>query len=700
MKHFKNLRFLTDFIALVLFLAAFGIYAPSADGEPAMPGVHAHVQKDGTVVYYQLHGDEFLSWMTDANGELVVFARDGDIYLARWLEEGETDSCSTVPTNVRPTGAALGSRPPALEAMLSLKIPIPARHLERARQARSERDREWREHNVLPVDAMAAPLVPRKVIERKVLMIYVSFADNGWLPSMQELKIPTSQTLYNFMFSEDTFGTVAHYYRTVTDGAVRIVPAATINTMNPGIVFVELPGQHGNWGRDYDNFRSQLVIQALNQAADRTNLGGYVNYSAFDTNRDGYITPDELSIGLIVHGYNTSTGGLNPAFPSVWPHASSRLDYYNNDVHITRYFAQGAYRDRIINFPLIYPANHPSMLPIMGTIAHELGHTAFGFIDLYDVGDLYGSDYYGVGMWSLMGRGSHGGNLRGSKPTALDAFHLYGGHGGEQLVAPQSVRSGTNTLIGLAQYVKLPTSDPDQYFLIQPRGNVGYDRGLPRIWDPSSFWTYANSGGLLILLVDNRITGSNRLTTDNRHYRVAVVPAGWAASPTLTYNTTGVPGDLFSAARPFINSISMPSSRIYATVSDSTPTVNSGWNINSISSSVTGLDSDGGTVSGSFFVSGMSPTIITMSLPRGIAGVPYSQTLMAIGGAGPVTWLVSGGKLPDGLNMCSSGVIYGTPETSGTFNFTVRAANAAGSATIPMSLIISAAASSAPQQVP
>ena len=59
------------------------------------------------------------------------------------------------------------------------------------------------------------------------------------------------------------------------------------------------------------------------------------------------------------------------------------------------------------------------------------------------------------------------------------------------------------------------------------------------------------------------------------------------------------------------------------------------------------------------------PSITTSSLPNGIVGVPYSQTLTAIGGTTPFTWTIASGTLPAGLSLSSAGVISGTPTTAG-----------------------------------
>lgn len=83
-----------------------------------------------------------------------------------------------------------------------------------------------------------------------------------------------------------------------------------------------------------------------------------------------------------------------------------------------------------------------------------------------------------------------------------------------------------------------------------------------------------------------------------------------------------------------------------------------------------------------------APTIITTTLPDGMVGTAYSQTLSATGDT-PMTWSITAGTLPDGLMLNSStGVISGTPTAEGTYNVTVQAQNSTGSDTQALSIAI------------
>jgi hypothetical protein len=65
-------------------------------------------------------------------------------------------------------------------------------------------------------------------------------------------------------------------------------------------------------------------------------------------------------------------------------------------------------------------------------------------------------------------------------------------------------------------------------------------------------------------------------------------------------------------------------------------------------------------------------SITTASLPEGVTGIGYSQTVQATGGTQPYTWSVSSGSLPTGLSLsASTGEISGEPVDTGTTSFTI-----------------------------
>lgn len=64
--------------------------------------------------------------------------------------------------------------------------------------------------------------------------------------------------------------------------------------------------------------------------------------------------------------------------------------------------------------------------------------------------------------------------------------------------------------------------------------------------------------------------------------------------------------------------------------------------------------------------------ITTSTLPGATVGDAYAAQLAASGGTPPYTWAVTGGALPNGLGLLSSGELTGTATTAGTASFTVQ----------------------------
>jgi uncharacterized protein YhjY with autotransporter beta-barrel domain len=99
----------------------------------------------------------------------------------------------------------------------------------------------------------------------------------------------------------------------------------------------------------------------------------------------------------------------------------------------------------------------------------------------------------------------------------------------------------------------------------------------------------------------------------------------------------------------------------------------------------------------------VGPTIALTptSLTNGTVASAYSQTLTPSGGTAPYSFTLDAGALPAGLTLSAGGVLSGTPTAGGTFNFTVRATDAASqSATQAYTLTIAAPTVTATNTVP
>lgn len=128
-----------------------------------------------------------------------------------------------------------------------------------------------------------------------------------------------------------------------------------------------------------------------------------------------------------------------------------------------------------------------------------------------------------------------------------------------------------------------------------------------------------------------------------------------------TYSVTGgglPPGITFSSAGVF----------------SGTPTAANTYTFNIQSS-----DSNGVLASRTYSLTVDAATIAVSpsSLPNPVYGTSYTgQTVTASGGTAPYTFAITGGAMPVGLSLASTGAISGTPTTPGNYNFTTTATDA------------------------
>jgi len=84
-------------------------------------------------------------------------------------------------------------------------------------------------------------------------------------------------------------------------------------------------------------------------------------------------------------------------------------------------------------------------------------------------------------------------------------------------------------------------------------------------------------------------------------------------------------------------------------------------------------------------------SIVTSGLPGATVGTSYSTTLTASGGSGTKSWTIAAGSLPAGLSLSPTGVLSGTPTTSGTASFTAKVSAGSASSQRQFSLGVAAA---------
>lgn len=363
---------------------------------------------------------------------------------------------------------------------------------------------------------------------------------------------------YDLFFSKDN-KSVYSYYKEVSMGKLSFKPAEeSYGAVNDGIVKVSLNRNHPNFGNDYNSYNGpqELVRDAL-KASDP-----YVDYSKFDSNKDGYISNDELHIIVIVAGYEQSVNfGKSPA---IWAHRwclerySVNLDGMHNIAGVSGgYTMEGEI--------------HGDHQATVGVFCHELGHD-LGLPDLYDSD---GSSQ-GIGMHSLMASGSWGalpGEYQGSTPVHLDAWSKMK----LGFVKPiDTALGGTynikNFYTGEQTILKINTKNSNEYFLLENREFKGFDRGLQE---------QCKSGGIALWHIDDYVVESNfqanSVNDDENHPGVALEEANVAITGISqlkqTYNFDKLDNYFRLGLNNKFSKDTIPSSKLYDG-SDSKRTLN------------------------------------------------------------------------------------------------------------------------------
>ena len=116
-------------------------------------------------------------------------------------------------------------------------------------------------------------------------------------------------------------------------------------------------------------------------------------------------------------------------------------------------------------------------------------------------------------------------------------------------------------------------------------------------------------------------------------------------------------------------------------------TIRDGASLNTGNNKVT---VNGGTLNGEDKITGTvkyTPSITTASLPEGKVNEEYATSLSA-NGSEPITWNVTDGNLPTGLNLSTNGKITGIPTAPGDYVFTVTASNDVGSVSKELAITV------------
>ncbi len=429
-------------------------------------------------------GDEYAHWLETVDGYSIV-DNDGVWYYAVLGDEGELVSSDVM----------VGM--PLLDTTIRPEVHPVVQH-------------QRPEHN--PRSIVSSRGI-RAVTSQKILAILVDF-DN--------VAFTYSDASFQTLFFAQT-DSVNEYFNDNSYGQFDIVPAEeSFGTANDGVIHVNHPDDHPDFGSSFSNSRD--LFKDVLDLADP-----YIDFSSFDVNEDDYVGVEELSIVVIVAGYETAFGGAPPN--NIWAHKTGLvgvktldgvdLAYYAmaGEVHSDEGDEEGTYSGQAT----------------IGILCHELGHLMFDLPDLYDTD---GSSS-GIGYWSGMSNGAWGKVTNpGDTPVWLDAWSRVQVGFSSPIVLDTTVSTESMEAVTYVDDVRIIHADKFQsplsqeYFYLENRQAVGFDADIP-------------GEGLLVYHVDE-----SQLTNSDESTRLVDVEAadGFNDMDDVANENTGDDGDPFPGA--------------------------------------------------------------------------------------------------------------------------------------------------------
>jgi M6 family metalloprotease-like protein len=489
-------KLLTTLVFILFYALCTNLWAG-----PAAPLVVVLSQQDGTTFNAIQRGDEYRNWIETLDGHTVVNDNGTWFY-------AESDQAG----GLRATSHAVGSTSPAVLQSIPLHV-APERDPE---SLVPRTIRKIQRNDSVP--DKQAPLALSPPHQQYLLTVLVDYSDVTFTNSDNSFQT----RIYGSSSS------VKDYFLDNSYGAFTIAaPTETYGSSNDGIIHVMRATTHPNQGDDKDLSRQEArEIVALTDA--------YINYANYDANGDGTIGSDELSIMIILAGYETSYGV--PPTPNVWGHAWV--------------FPSSLTLDGVALQPYtMFGERHDGHQATIGIMCHELGHLMLGLPDLYDTDDSSA----GIGDWGIMGSGEWNftGTWQGDSPAHLSAWSKIS----TNFTIPQDIDSN-QTGVSLAKAdaneaakrIWIDKYKLREYFLVENRQKSGYDTGLP-------------GSGLLIWHIDE-----NQETNSNESHKLVDLEEADGQTQLDTKSNYGDTGDPFpgSSNNKSFNNTGTPNSKDYS----------------------------------------------------------------------------------------------------------------------------------------
>lgn len=436
--------------------------AVDALGVPARPGLVSLSQPDGQTVEVRLNGDENKNWISTPEGFTLL--RDE----AGFLTFANRDKGALSASDLRYTGAT------SVEAARS-------RGFKAGLQPEASAQRKSPRYAATQIDGT----FPAKG-KCKLLMLLINFADKE--------PIYTSADFNAYMNQEGfaSTGSFRDFYLENSYGQLDIETTVTR--------WITVPYPKSYYSTDN---AENLITDAL------AIIDPEIDLRDFDNDGDGVLD----GLAVIHQGAGAEASG---ASDDIWSHSGVIYGSSFDGIKLMRYTIQPE---------ILYDKVTQNRMGTIGVMCHEFGHN-LGAPDFYDTDYLLnGGEYYGSGVWDLMGSGAwNGPGSSGTQPAGINMWQkIQLGWVTPEVLEESAAIRGIKSAHNTPQAYRFDTTEPGEYFILENRQQMGrFDSALP-------------SHGLIIYHVnDNMIAENVANNTLNVKFPQAIytVCAGAKSDPT------------------------------------------------------------------------------------------------------------------------------------------------------------------------
>ncbi|MDO5399219.1 MAG: hypothetical protein Q4G33_14980 [bacterium] len=505
----KKFRFIIFSIGTVFVL----MLSSTAFAAPICPVPVEFTQPNGNVITVTTYGDEFFNWSEDENGNVIAYDGASGSYRYAEIKDGEIIPSSQIVGDISSFGKA------SLFSLFSNKI--------QREDIMSIWENTERADYSKPVENDSIQLMladteqQKPLTDQPLLTILIEFSD---------VKIQYGSDFWSRQMFDDTPGalSVVNYWKENANGKNIFIPADTKNVevgregtvryedytdvgytitgCSMGVVQVKLDMPHPvkTWDEREGTETGKtvlLVINALEQNFD------------FSIERPNIVT--------IFAGYEDLLG-QGDGEGQVGGYTSIKGIETSEGINLGRYTVQG---EKI-----------QADVPLgIGIICHEIGHSVFNLPDLYFSTLPYGPSNGLVG-YSLMSTGCWGyrydaenierndyddpyANCWSHVPAHLDPWcKIKCG-----FVTPTIVNDWDGNINSISDaentynVIKVQSkADVKQYFLIENRQCIGFDKGLEVL--DKNYNKRVFNGGIIIYHIDENVSYNNNHNTNNHRF--------------------------------------------------------------------------------------------------------------------------------------------------------------------------------------